>query len=397
MFYFIYTESFFVYHSKHLIVSAHFMKKHEFDSGTMVPNKESVGISAKPEIAEDAYAEFQIENRPNPNVEKPNNSPQSAELEDVREVIASLEPYSDRQAARNTELLPAQKIELRNNIEIIKNSNRFALPAVAAGNATATEYDSKVRNFSTITNIVTLSGGEKLFVVYNYSASRVHRALDGFMKKATGCRMKKADFKEWKEQFEQKSRIPTIECEDKNMVVLPFIPNINAYDLFANRGVIKDFGECDFANTVDTNGLLDILEKVVMEIQDSHANNITWGELILPNIIVDKDQNVHICDPETAYDDEVPLLEQKARDLLDLIISSAAALEKDNVEYSVVVDRILNKYDDKEVLKELQALAQKKPSMLEKIFFGYTKARLGLKNSKQWKSIKEAIVNYYTV
>jgi tRNA A-37 threonylcarbamoyl transferase component Bud32 len=370
------------------------MKNYEVDS-RMMPSQESAGISDKPEMAEDAYEEIQIEKTPD--LENSNNSSQSTDLEDVRGIIASSEPYSSQQSLRKTELLPRQKIELRNNIETIRNRNRFALPAVAAGNKTATEYDSKVRNFSTVTNIVTLSDGEKLFVVYNYSTSRVHRALDGFMKKVTGCRMKKADFKEWKGRFEQKSRIPTIECEDENMVVLPFLPNVNAYDLFANRDAIKDFGECDFAETIDANGLLDVLEKVVVEIQDSHANNITWGELILPNIIVDKDQSVHICDPETSYDSDVPMTEQKARDLLDLIISSAAALEKEDVEYSVVAARILNNYQDKTVIKELQKLAQKKPGILERVFFGYTKARLGLKNSAQWKSIKEAIANYYSV
>jgi hypothetical protein len=37
---------------------------------------------------------------------------------------------------------------------------------------------------------------------------------------------------------------------------------------------LKILANAIFAETIDANGLLDVLEKVVVEIQDSHANNI---------------------------------------------------------------------------------------------------------------------------
>lgn len=298
------------------------------------------------------------------------------------------------------ELLPVvqlsdlQKNQLAVEIKRIKTDKRFAAPALAKGNKTATEYDSRVANYSTVTNIVALSDGRKLFVVYNYPTSWVHRSLDGLMKRLTGCRMKKADSAKWKEKFESKSRIPTIDCEDENTVVMPFLPNINLYDLFANKDSIQDFGECEFAREVDVEKLLDIVDKIVAEVKNIHRQDVAWGELILPNIIIDKDEEVHICDPETSYDSDVPINEQKARDLSDLIISIAASLHKYGVDYELSASRVLDGYKDKEVIKELQSLVMKKPGLLQKLFFGYTKARLGLKDKAQWQDIKDAIAKY---
>jgi tRNA A-37 threonylcarbamoyl transferase component Bud32 len=298
----------------------------------------------------------------------------------------------NKEKALKIALSNAEQVKLQEKIEQIKK--RIVLPALAKGNKTATNYDSRVTNYSTLTNIVTLADGRKLFVVYNYPYSQVHRSLDGFMKRLTGCRMEKANSREWKNRFESKSRLPVIPCEDENIVVMPFVSNINLYDLFVYKDDIKDFGECQFAETADVEGLLGIVDKIVVEVTDTHEKNITWGELILPNIIIDKEEKVHICDPETAYDKEVPIHEQKARDLSDLIVSVAAALDKYGIEHGQAVKRVLDSYNDKEVIAELKVLASKKPKFLEKVFFGYTKVRLGLKDKEQLQKIKEAIANY---
>lgn len=350
----------------------------------VLPDKETVGIEDSTVVPE--YQDIEIKNEVLEDRET-----KAEHLADVRSEIASVDSSP---LAKAVILSSEQGVELMAKVSQIKKKEKLALPAVARGNRTATEYDSKARNFSTITNIITLADGQKLFVVYNYSTSWIHRKLDGFMKRRTGCRMQKAKSSEWKSKFEEKSRIPTIECEDENTVVMPFVPNVNAHDLFAKRDEIKNFGECEFANNIGVEELLGIVDKIVDEIKDTHAQDVTWGELILPNIIIDKDQKVHVCDPETSYDKDVPIEEQKARDLLDFIISTAAALEKSGVEYAVSASRVLDKYGDKEIIAELKKLVSKKPRLVEKIFFGYTKARLGLKDKKQWQYIKETIANY---
>lgn len=356
-------------------------------------------VSAQQEVAEDRKSAEDLTGEMSERANLPEDSKDLAD-----EYQAADEDRLDRLRREiNTsreELLPVvqlsdlQKNQLAVEIKRIKTDKRFVAPALAKGNKTATEYDSRVANYSTVTNIVALSDGRKLFVVYNYPTSWIHRSLDGLMKSLTGCRMKKADSAKWKEKFESKSRIPTIDCEDENTVVMPFLPNINLYDLFANKDSIQDFGECEFAREIDVEKLLDIVDKIVAEVKNIHRQDAAWGELILPNIIIDKDEKVHICDPETSYDANVPLNEQKARDLSDLIISIAASLHKYGVDYGLSVSRVLDGYKDKEVIKELQSLVMKKPGLLQKLFFGYTKARLGLKDKAQWQDIKDAIAKY---
>ncbi|MFA7244961.1 MAG: hypothetical protein WC070_02125 [Candidatus Magasanikbacteria bacterium] len=292
-------------------------------------------------------------------------------------------------------LPPEQRLELEEVVSAFKLEVGFVAPALIRGNKTATEYDSKVANFSTRTKIVELADGSKYFVINNYSTSFIHRGLDSFMKRMTGTRMAKCKSRDWKDIFEERSRIPVLDIVEPNVVVLPFIPNVNAYDLFANREEIADFGECEYAKDIDENGLLDILKKITREVKRMHEADppVTWGELILPNIIVDKEKQVHICDPETQYKKDVPLLEQKARDLFDFIMSSASAMaNKNGVDHSKTIENILSEYGDIDVLGELARLAKEKTKLLHKLFFGYTKVRLGLSDKKEFEEIKKQIV-----
>ena len=260
------------------------------------------------------------------------------------------------------------RVFLVEEIRQLKKKTRFKAPAILKGNETATEYDSKVANFSTQTKIVELPSGRKLFLIENYNGSAVHRGLDSLMKRLTGCKMRKAKSSEWKSRFESKSQIPVIPNEADNTIVLDYIPNVNLYDLFANRDRVSDWGECDFAGDMDAEKLLEITDKIVDKVKEIHNKGIAWGELILPNMIIDKDQNIHICDPEVSYDEDVSLTEQKARDLVDLIISISATMkQKNGVDYPDAVQRIIDRYGDVEVLSELSKLASKKPSFINKL------------------------------
>lgn len=288
-----------------------------------------------------------------------------------------------------------EQTELEIEIKKLKKDTHARPIASLMGNTTATEYDSHVVNFSTQTRIVTLSSGRKIFLINNYSSSAVHREMDAIMKFGEGARMRKAKSNKWKEVFVGKSRMNILPCDDPNTVALDYIPNINMYDLFANRAKIKDFGSCDFATNITPEQLLEIVGKMTKKIEGIHAEGQAWGELILQNIIIDDKQDVHICDPEMLYNDDVPFSEQKARDLFDLVMSSAGTLyQSAGVDYVVTVNKVLSTYSDKESVMALISLAHKKPSLLNKIFFPYTKVRLGLKNQEEFDKIKEAIVDF---
>lgn len=315
----------------------------------------------------------------------------SEKLEKIRQEIAG--ENNNTQTSTET-LTDEDKKELEKEIKNFKKDTKFKSPAILTGNRTATEYDSRVTNFSTRTKIVTLASGRKLFLINNYNTSWIHRGLDKLMKHLTGFKMSKAKSSEWKDRFISKSQIPVIPTEEENLIVLDYIPNINLYDLYANQDQIHDWGECDFAKNLDNDDLLDIIDKIMDKIKGLHAKDIPWGELILNNIIIDKDQNIHICDPEVSYDNGMPLSEQKARDLLDLMISSSAVMnKKHNTEHETLISRMIAQYEDEEVLSELKKLVQKKPNVINRLFFTHTKVRLGLSDYKQYIDIRETIKN----
>ena len=310
-------------------------------------------------------------------------------LEEIKGIGADKKIFSD------IVLTPEQTQELQRRIAHIQREDVWKLPSLFRGNKTATEYDSQVSNFSTQTHLVKLADGTKLFAVHNYRSSFMHRALDNFMKRMTDCRMTKAGYFSWKRRFEKKSQIPTIPNDTNDVVVLPFIPNINAYDLVNRADKISDVGECAFARGIDEAMTLDIFEDIIKEVERIHKDDVTWGEVNLQNVIVDKDKKIHICDPETAYDETVPMVEQKARDLFNLVISSTATIGQTyNTDYSMTIKRMLDSYKDKEVIVELQRICAKKMSWREHIFFGYTQVRLAQRDKKQHKDIRQAIVDY---
>lgn len=278
----------------------------------------------------------------------------------------------------------------------IKAKHRFSMPSLFTGSRTATEYDSRVGNFSTRTNIITLEDGKKVFAVYNYPTSWIHRALDGASKHLAGDRMAKANSSDWKRTFESRSNIPIIECEDENIVLMPFIQNINGHDLFARNKEIKDFGQCQFAKDIDLDGKMQIAERIVAEIQAVHQKGKTWGETILPNIIVTPEGKPITVDPETQYDKDVPAAEQRARDIRDVVMSICGALKYSEKidDYKPVVDRLLSQYADKGVVEELKRVVSVKPTGIKKLMRGsYEAARLGI-NPAEYQKVADAILAY---
>lgn len=263
------------------------------------------------------------------------------------------------------------------------------------GERIAAEYDIRTNNFSTQTRIAELPDGRKVFMVYDHRGSWLHRGLDGFMKRRNGLKMRKVSREEWKAQFESKSTIPVIENDDPDTVMMPFQPNVNAHDLFAKNAGVEDFGECGWAKEAGIEEKNEMLGLLVDEVKRIHGTGTAWGELILPNVIYSKDKKPIVCDPEVRYDEDVPLPEAKARDLRDLCLSVAGALEQAHGQnVATTVRGILDRYGDAEVIAELKKAAAERRGFISNLFFAYEKERTGVKGKKQYDAILKAIASY---
>lgn len=322
----------------------------------------------------------------------------------VAEVRDIIEKVGGNKKIAPDPLTPEEQTGLDRHVANLKSEIGNKILSISKGNDTAADYDCHVLNYSTKTSLVKLDSGRRIFVVFNFPASWIHRKLDGLMKFFTGKKIKKADSKDWKDTFERRTQIPTIPNSDPNVVTMDYLPNVNLYDLFVNRKqkdnkgspLIKDYGECEFARDIDLEGLLQVVEKVVDKAKSMHGKDVHWGELNLPNIIIDKDQEVHICDPETEYSEKVPVAERRARDLLVFLMSSSAAVNlTEDVDHSLTIKRALDRYGlDMDTRNELKKLVEKPMTLLQKLLFGYTKVNYGLKDRVEYEKIMKNIAEY---
>lgn len=271
--------------------------------------------------------------------------------------------------------------EIREEARSFKRRNFFRLPCIVVGNKVASRNpDSKIRNYSTITECFSLSTGKWIYLIYAYPFSIVHRLLDGLAKWATRkyC-IKIVSPKKWKKAFVKDSFIPVIPIEVSNVVAMPYIENENLFDILAGR--IGDY--CFLDKEAMIMQAVEIINKM-------HTEDIVWGELVTQNMIRSEDGKIIICDTETVYY-RGSLVEQKASDWFDFICSacgSMANLHPEKVDYLILM--ILNQIQDVSVKYSLRQKCEEKKTWLHRLFFLHTQVRLTC-SSKLYGWIKEKI------
>lgn len=272
-------------------------------------------------------------------------------------------------------------LEIKQKAVLFKRKNLFRLPALIRGNKVASRNpESKIRNYSTITNCFPLSTGRWVYLIYAYPLSIIHRILDGLAKWATEkyC-VKAVTPKKWREAFIKNSFIPIIPVDVSNAVAMPYIENENLYDILAGR-----IGEYSFQEKEA------MIREAVRIINDMHARNVVWGELIVPNMIRSQEGEIIICDTETVYY-RGSLTEQKSSDLLDFICSACGSILRLHPEkIDLITEVIWRAYSDHSVKQCLAERCRKRITLLHRLFFLYTMARLAC-SPKLYNRIKDWI------
>lgn len=201
---------------------------------------------------------------------------------------------------------------------------------------------------------------------------------------------------QWKTAFEEHGRVPRLESNDPHTILMPYIPNINAYDAIANNHAIKDFGEIDWATDLTAEKKEELLQSIMREVGDIHGQGVAWGEMILQNLILTKDKRAIMCDPEIRYDKDVPLNEAQARDLRDLILSVCAAMRKSEgkTDFASTVKVLLDEYHDDEVVDILKKISDGQFSLGLQLTFWNEKLRTGVESKEEYQAILSAVREY---
>ncbi|MEK7105110.1 MAG: hypothetical protein AAB865_00260 [Patescibacteria group bacterium] len=371
-----------------------------------------------PTIELKSFKEMVAENalRPEPAKETPRKEEgavlEAEALEGAREMVAeALRTPSASEAKIDATLLGDFSLEDVDGKEVRLKESDYSVVAkqlqklkqaggsfqqLLGGRPIAARYDIHVNNFSTRTNIIELPDGRRVFAVFAHKASALHRSLDSVMKHGAGLRMGKVSRDEWKTAFEEHGRIPRIKNEDPHTILMPYIPNVNAYDALANNHEITNFGEIPWANELTAEKKNELLRAIMGEIADIHRQGIAWGEAILPNLILTKDKRAIMCDPEVRYDEDVPLSEAQGRDLRDLILSTCAALRKSEQtkDFASVVKLLLDAYPDETVIDALKKSSGESFSLGLQLTFWNEKLRTGVESKKEYQAILQAVRDY---
>jgi tRNA A-37 threonylcarbamoyl transferase component Bud32 len=210
----------------------------------------------------------------------------------------------------------------------------------------------------------------------------------------SGSKMAKAvTNKEWKRRYEEKSRVPTIESGDPRTVITPFLENVNAADYFSFSHEMENLGALSELKDDGIDEKTEMAKRVIDELGKIHAEGMAWGEFIPDNVIITEGGKPVIAESEVAYYKDVPLVEQKARDMRDFIISAAGDLNKGEklTGYSDFAQTLIDRHPDPEVRKEVVRLAKEKPSWWRKALRAvHELPRLGV-GGKEYDKIIAAI------
>lgn len=273
------------------------------------------------------------------------------------------------------------------------------------GNPTALSYPGTARNRSTMTNIMTLDDGRRIFLIDPKSSS-FHRWSDTHLRHLSGSPARKVSESEWKTVFIEKSRIPVLngEGEDivtfpyKDIIALPYIPNVNGIDYFAYNKEINFSEEYAWAGNAGVDEKLSVAKNALSELSVIHSEGRAWGEPAAHNMLIAHEgQSVMIVDPEVLYDTDVPLLEAQARDVLDLTISIAGAMNTASdiggAEYQDFVTELFTVYPDQDVLEEAVRIV-KPPSLAQRMLYPvYEQKRMSNLPFAEYQAITAAIRN----
>lgn len=273
--------------------------------------------------------------------------------------------------------------EIKKEIGQFKRRNWFRLPCLFHGNKVASNNpESMIGNFSTITETFQTSEGRWVYIIYAYPLSVIHRVLDTLMKYLTQkyC-TKTISPSKWKKAFTERSLIPVMQQDDPSVVVLPYIDGENFRDILAG-----------FAGRYTLAKKEDLIRASVAFINNLHATNIVWGELIVANMMRSKKGEIILCDTETTYY-RGTIVEQKASDWLDFICSCCGDLRRAHPgTESRVVNIVMDGIANEAVKSCLKNMCHKKRSFSHVLFSPYTTARL---STPPWlyKKIKALIAH----
>ena len=277
---------------------------------------------------------------------------------------------------------------------------RVAPMATSKGYQVDAAYGARIEGFTTQSHRVLFDDSSEFFALYNYPKGKLRRRSDRLTEALTGEKMRKPAPNNWKERVESRSVIPTVQMpadlghpDQADLVVMPYIPSINGYDLFARPQEITDWGIFQDMQGLNWQQSMQLLQKVAVALAALHTNKQSWGEAILQNVVFTSERIPLWVDAEMAYRDMTWEREQ-ATDVRNLAISSLGSFanrDRHGFDQDELLSTLLT-VQSAVVLADLDRLCTEPMGWRQaQVFEQFGKYRLGAKNRAHFESCKVAI------
>lgn len=281
-------------------------------------------------------------------------------------------------------LKPEQMEEVRREALRLKKDARWTKPRIFSGHpvAHAHPHKSQVVNFSTVTKLVTISEGFRVFLLYRYPLSWLHSITDNLHRLLIGKRAAKPfRRKKWQRTVKEKSFIPLIPIDVPGVMALPYIPSWNLLGIL-RHGVV----------TLSTDELRDLLDRVCRKLNEYHGQGKAWGETDVQNIIVrdDGSREPIMCDGEVQYYPWVPLEWRKGSDWFDFIFSACGSVQHPEICHDELALHLLAKIEDDQERTLLIRQCRRGGKIRLRQLWQATSGRLGC-SAERYEAIRKAI------
>lgn len=267
-----------------------------------------------------------------------------------------------------------------------KKKARRTKPRIASGHKVAHDEsdESLVLNFSTITQVVTLSNGDKVFLIFRYPLSWIHSITDNMQRWGSGRPATKPFRRStWQGTFEPKSRIEVYPINVSGVVAMPYVPNYNLHDVL-HHGI----------GNLTEDQIMEALFALCDQINEMHTSGKSWGELIVHNAILKKPSlEPIICDTEVAYWSSVPFNEQCMHDWRDFIFSVCGSNQTIKLSPAEIASRLVQRINSREVKQLLQEYCAKPRTRRQKFFWQGFSGALSIPSVKVFDEIRRGIAS----
>lgn len=194
------------------------------------------------------------------------------------------------------------------------------------GNKTPPSDRVLVEGWTTVSREI-MFDRDAYFALYSYPGGQVRRAGARLAEKVTDDPLRTPSAAEWEQRFSANSVIPTVDLAsendgDRNVVVMPYLDLISAYDVLARPDQIANWEKFTQFKDLSWSEAMKLMEAASVALAAKHDSGLVVGESTLQNLALTKQGLPVWTEAEMGYVSDMPPMRRFSSDVRTLLVSS---------------------------------------------------------------------------